>query len=253
MGAADQLLAARWNSAMAVSGGPDINNLEAAIKLITGIPFASTISVGLGMTAKCQFGLPVRCRGNSTPGSNGVRLRDITNSKEWLIQAIDGNLNLYYNNGSEDSATWEFHGRLPIGCICHVNRDSPQSVTSASVIVTWETAVVEDVSDMFVVGTYPTRVTVPEDGYYRITAYAYANVSGQTLNGYSYSAFKVNGSNIYESGRSNYWELGSSDPQLSFANEYYAELDEDDYIEWLLASEQSYSLTNFNMVVERIR
>ena len=107
---------------------------------------------------------------------------------------------------------------------------------------------------MFVVGTYPTRVTVPEDGYYRMTAYAYANIGGQTFNDkFSYSAFKINGSNVYASGRSNYWQLGTSEPELSFANEHYAELSEDDYIEWLLAAESNYSVGNFNMIVERIR
>jgi len=190
MGASDQLLAARWNSGMPVSGGPDINNLEAVLKLISGIPFASAITVGLGLNAKCQFATPIRTRGTNSAGQTGVRFRDTTSGLEWLVQNIAGALSFYNNTGSEDAPTWEFQGRVPIQCICHVREEDTHTVGASGYTVSWDGPAREDIASMWVVGN-PTRVVVPFDGYYKIIGNAYAPTV--TITGWIFGGFLLNG------------------------------------------------------------
>ncbi len=124
MGATDELLAARWHAALTVAQGPNSNDLEAVVKLITGIPFASAITRGLGLDAACRFRPPIRCLGSSNIGNYGLRLRDATNSKEHLLQQINNELNLYENTGTEATPVWSLLGAIlplvftePIRCL----------------------------------------------------------------------------------------------------------------------------------------
>lgn len=254
MGATDQLLAARWNSGLPVSGGPDVNGLEAVVKLITGIPLATTISVGLGLNEKCQFTSPVRARGTSGAGSNGYRLRDTTNSKEWLIQNVNGANNVYFNTGTEDSPTWQYQGQLPVQCIAHVNRatgDGASSVTAAGYTVSWVRVIREDISTMWSSGA-PTRVVIPFAGYYRVNCHAFVPGVINTMTGWLYNVLKVNGSTIYPSGQRSYAVLGAGLPDASWINTWHAYFSASDYIEWSLAAQSTIQGLEFNMVVERL-
>ena len=99
----DQLVATRWLASQAVlPAGPDINNFEAVVKLITGIPYASVITNGLGLDAACRFTAirPFK----STTGDIGIRLRvegGAAGSQECaiLLGRTDGKLHVYANNG----------------------------------------------------------------------------------------------------------------------------------------------------------
>ena len=252
MGASDQLLAARWNSGLPVSGGPDINNLEAVVKLITGIPLASAITVGLGLNAKCQFTSPIRSRGANPPGTTGFRFNDTTTGIEYLVQNIAGALSIYDNTGSEDSPTWDLLGRVPIQCICHVTESDIHTVGSGGYAVQWEAVAHEDIADMWASGA-PTRVIAPHTGYYRITAAAYQ--PAQTFTGWLFSGFTLNGAASVMNGSemTKYVVCTGSTPGPSFNNVWYGTLVADDYIEYELAAQSNISIGEFNLIMERLR
>lgn len=254
MGVSDELLAARWNDGLPVSGGPGLNDLEAAVKLITGIPFSSTITLGLGLTAKCEFAAPIRARGSSTVANYGIRLRDTTNSKEWLVQNIDGAITLYYNTGTEASPTWQFQGQVPIQCICHVNRataDGSSSVGAAGYTVSWARTIREDISSMWAIGA-PTRVIIPFAGYYRVSCHGFVSSVLNTMTGWLYNVLYVNGSVVSTSGQRSHAVLGTGKPDASWINTWHANFSASDYIEWKVAAESSISGLDFNMVIERL-
>lgn len=251
MGASNQLLAARWNNAMPVSGGPDINNLEACLKLITSIPFATTITVGLGLDEECRFTDPIRSRGTSGPGVTGYRLRDTTSGKEWLIQNANGQLYLYNNTGSEGTPTWEFQGRLPIQCLCHMERSGGASYDSGGTKVTWTSTILRDITSMWASGN-PTRIVAPFDGYYRLAAYCNSNAA-TTYNGWGVNGFYKNG--VYQDAtqRNLYWNVGPAEPQPSLFNTSYMALDQDDYIEWEIAMGTTVTMADHHIIMERLR
>jgi len=251
MGASDQLLAARWNSGMPVSGGPDINNLEAVVKLITSIPLATAITVGLGLNEKCQFTSPIRSRGNNPPGTTGFRFRDTTTSLEWLVQNIAGELRLYYNTGSEDTPVWELHGQLPVQCICHVREEDAHTVGAAGYTVSWDGPAREDISTMWAGGA-PTRVVIPFTGYYRITGMAYQ--AAQTITGWLFSGFTKNGAASVMAGSemTKHVICSGATPGPSWLNNWYGYLLEDDYIEYAVAAQSNVTVADFQMIVERL-
>lgn len=109
-GPTDQLVVSRWLAANPIlPDGPDVNSLEAVVQLITGIPFASVISGGLGLDAACKF-TDLR-QWKSTSGNVGCRFRvegGAGGSTECAIimNRTTGFLHFYKNNGSEASPVW---------------------------------------------------------------------------------------------------------------------------------------------------
>lgn len=253
MGAQDELKAARWTSALPVSGGPGLNDLEAVIQLITDITVATQITGTLGLNEKCAFTDPIRSRGANTPGTVGLRLRDTTTSLEWLIQNIAGNLKFYNNTGTEDSPSWQFQGQIPLQCICHVEELDAHTVGSSGYTVSWDGVVVEDISTMWAAGA-PTRIVIPFSGYYRVLAYAYTNAN-PTFTGWTWCGIKLNGgaSAITASNRTAYHVTTGTSPSPSWQTEIYSSFSASDYLEFVLAAQSNITVTRFYMIVERLR
>ncbi len=197
MGATDELLAARWHAALTVAQGPNSNDLEAVVKLITGIPFASAITRGLGLDAACRFRPPIRCLGSSNIGNYGLRLRDATNSKEHLLQQINNELNLYENTGTEATPVWSLLGAIPHG--------APVAPTGAAVLTPYGNqdfrstgANVDFATERFDDSSFwstaaRSRLIVPSDGRYRFSFQVYIESPGSVVVIQLMAYLKVNG------------------------------------------------------------
>ena len=178
----NELYSARWNSGLAVSGGPGINDLEAVLKLITGIPLSTVISGGLGLNEECKFTQPVFSKGTSTPGQHGFRLRDTGNTDDTLVAQVGDWLNFYYNTGSEGTPTWVLKHSINMA----TGAASVRAVTSGGASITNNlgtsitfTSTIHDIGDLWSAGA-PTRLTVPYGGVYAVRGLAKfsANSSG---------------------------------------------------------------------------
>lgn len=179
MSATTELITSRWNSGLAVSGGPGINNLEAVIKLITGIPYETVISGGLGLDVECKFTKPVFTKGTSTAGQAGFRCRDTTNSKDCIVQVIGNWVHIYDNTGTEASPTWvrrhSFNRNIgPAAAKAYMNV-APQTIPNLTGTAITFDGESYDYGGMWVAGS-PRRLTAPYGGIYQIEAgLKYAN------------------------------------------------------------------------------
>ena len=106
----DQLVATRWLASQAVlPPGPDVNNLEAVIKLITGIPFASVITNGLGLDAACRFTGNLRSFSASANVGHRFRCEGGTGGDVEVLIYLDrdtGNFRVAKNTGTEAAPVW---------------------------------------------------------------------------------------------------------------------------------------------------
>ncbi len=198
MGATDELMSARWHAALTVAQGPNSNNLEAVVKLITGIPFATGITNGLGLDAACRFAAAVRCTGSSTPGSSGIRLRDSTNSKEFLLQQIADELNLYQNTGTETTPVWSLIGQIAIAAVpsgaAVYEPYGSQDFRSTGALIDFTTERFDDGS--FWSTAARSRLIVPSDGRYRVSYQVYIESPGSVVVIQLMAYLKVNGAAV---------------------------------------------------------
>ena len=106
----DQLVATRWLASQAVlPAGPDINNLEAVIKKITGIPYATVITNGLGLDAACRFTGNIRSFSDAASIGHRLRCEGGTGGDVEVLIYLDrdtGNFRVAKNTGTEAAPVW---------------------------------------------------------------------------------------------------------------------------------------------------
>jgi hypothetical protein len=182
-----ELLASRWNDGLPVAGGPGINDLEAVLKLITGIPFATVISGGLGLNEKCQFTGQIWNKASGSGPSGGLRLTDTSGGgRDWLIFPNGDNIVIYENTGTESVPIWtvrstigQYGSAAGIGCTAYTSALSLTPSTNNIIALPNE---VFDSSEFHDNTTNNSRFTIPggHSGYYRATMVLSAGTGLQT-------------------------------------------------------------------------